>query len=192
MTKYFNPLRSVDSYSIEYNVTLDLKSHPVKCLTIRLEKLKYLKSYPKGKKRDTSFKHYDGFASTSKNLFDIISSDDRIRAQGSIWKIKMTESDYQFHENTYLVPQLGYSSSCDNQWRRTEKGKSEEEKQERREMPYEQAKTFLYVSRKQGVICHSVESPPFCLGELNFQPNFQKGELDRISTYTGGCWERAG
>lgn len=86
------------------------------------------------------------FASASKRLFDIISSDDRIKAQGSIWKIKMTESDYQFHENMYLVPQLGYSSSSDNLWRRTEKRKSEEEKQERKEMAYEQAKTFLYVS----------------------------------------------
>ena len=68
------------------------------------------------------------FASASKHLFDIIFSDDRIKAQESIWKIKMTESDYQFHEKMYLVPQLGYSSSSDNQWRRTEKRKSEEEK----------------------------------------------------------------
>lgn len=63
------------------------------------------------------------FASAIKHLFDIISSDDRIKAQGSIWKIKMTESDYPFLENMYLVPQLGYSSSSDNQWRRTEKRK---------------------------------------------------------------------
>lgn len=36
---------------------------------------------------------------------------------------KMTESDYQFHGNMSLVPQVGYCSSTDNQWKRTEKKK---------------------------------------------------------------------
>ena len=56
-------------------------------------------------------------------LFDIIASDDRIKAQEKIWKIKMTESDYQFHRNMSLVPQGGYCSSTDNQWKKTEKKK---------------------------------------------------------------------
>ena len=34
--------------------------------------------------------------------------------------------------------------------------------------------------------------PPFLLGGLNFQPNFQKGRggLGRTSTFREGCWER--
>ena len=49
---------------------------------------------------------------------------------------KMTESDYQFHGNMSLVPQVGYCSSTDNQWKRTEKKKFEveEQLQKRREM----------------------------------------------------------
>ena len=58
----------------------------------------------------------------------------------------MTESDYQFQENMSLVSQVGYSSSSDNQWRRSEKRKLEEEKQKRREMAYERDKTFLDLS----------------------------------------------
>ena len=109
-------------------------------------KTKYLKNYPQGEKRDTNFKQCDEFASASKCLFDIISSDDRIKAQGSIWKIKMTESDYQFQGNMSLVPQLGYSSSSVNKWKRSEKRKLGEEKQKRREMAYERDTTFLYLS----------------------------------------------
>ena len=41
----------------------------------------------------------------------------------------MTESDYQFHRNMSLVPQVGYCSSTDNQWKNTEKRKLEEEEQ---------------------------------------------------------------
>ena len=56
--EYFYHLRSVDSYPVEYNVTLDLINHWVKYnvytlirktvqsrLTTHLEKLKYLKNY---------------------------------------------------------------------------------------------------------------------------------------------------
>ena len=43
---------------------------------------------------------------------------------------------------------------------------------------------FLY---SIGYLDHSVHShPPFLLG-LSFLPNFQKGRLDRISIFSGGC-----
>lgn len=51
-------------------------------------KTKYLKNYPQGKKRDTNFKQSDGFASASKHLFDIISSDDRIKSTGEYMENK--------------------------------------------------------------------------------------------------------
>ena len=117
-------------------------------LTTHLEKLKYLKNYRKGKKKDKYWKQYDEFISASKQMLDIITSDDRIKAQEKIWKIKMIESDYQFHRNIPLVPQVGYCSSTDNQWKRTEKRKLKEEKQLRkeRENSDEHERTFFSVS----------------------------------------------
>ena len=41
-----------------------------------------------------------------------------------------------------------------------------------------------------GYLNHSVHSP-ISAGELSLLPNFQKGGLDRISIFSGGCWERA-
>ena len=60
----------------------------------------------------------------------------------------MTESDYQFHRNMSLVPQVGYCSSTDNQWKNTEKRKLEEEEQlqKRRDIADQHEKTFLSVS----------------------------------------------
>ena len=60
----------------------------------------------------------------------------------------MTESDYRFQRNTPLVPQVGYCSSTDNQWKRTEKRKLEEEEQlqKRRENADQHERTFLSVS----------------------------------------------
>lgn len=104
--EYCYHLLSVDSYSVEYNVTFDLMNHWVKynvytltretvqsCLTTHLEKLKYLKNHQKGRKKDTYWKYYYEFVLASKQLSDIIASDDRIKAWEKIRKIKMTESD---------------------------------------------------------------------------------------------------
>ena len=104
--EYCYHLLSVDSYSVEYNVTFDLMNHRVKynvytltretvqsCLTTHLEKLKYLKNHQKGRKKATYWKHYYEFVLASKQLFDIIASDDKIKAWEKIRKIKMTESD---------------------------------------------------------------------------------------------------
>ena len=95
--EYFCHLPSVDTYSVEYNVTLDLMNHWVKYniytltiktvpsrLTTHLEKLKYLINYPKGKTKDTYSKQYYEFVSASKQLFDIIASDNSIKAQEKI------------------------------------------------------------------------------------------------------------
>ena len=95
--EYFYHLPSVDTYSVEYNVTLDLMNHWVKYniytltiktvpsrLTTHLEKLKYLINYPKGKTKDTYSKQYYEFVSASKQLFDIIASDNSIKAQEKI------------------------------------------------------------------------------------------------------------
>ena len=44
----------------------------------------------------------------------------------------------------------------------------------------------------------SVHPPPQLLSAgargwgLSLQPNFQKGGLDKTSTFKGGCWERGG
>ena len=88
------------------------------------------------------------YVSTCKQLFDIIATDDRIKAQKKIWKIKMTQPDYQFHRNMSLVPQVWYCSSTDNQWKRTEKTKLEEREQlqKRRETADQHERTFLSVS----------------------------------------------
>ena len=60
---------------------------------------------------------------------------------------KMTESDYQFHGNMSLVPQVGYCSSTDNQWKRTEKKKFEVEEQLQKRRDGDQHKSiFLSVS----------------------------------------------
>ena len=40
--------------------------------------------------------------------------------------------------------------------------------------------------------CGPVKRPPFLKIWLSLQPNFQKGGLDRTSTFRGGCWERGG
>ena len=40
---------------------------------------------------------------------------------------------------------------------------------------------------------HSVHPPSFCRGGgLSPQPNFQKGGLEKTSTFRGCCWERGG
>ena len=60
----------------------------------------------------------------------------------------MIEADYQFHRNMLLVPQVGYCSSTDKQWKRTEKRRMEEDKQleKRRQIAEEHERTFLSVS----------------------------------------------
>ena len=126
--EYFYYLGSLDSSSVEYNGTLDLINHWIKCniytqtrksvqsrLTAYFDKLKYLKDYPKNKKKDMYWKQYSEFVSASKQLFDIIASNDRIKAQEKLWKVKMIEADCQFHRNMLLVPQVGYCSSTDKQ-----------------------------------------------------------------------------
>ena len=45
---------------------------------------------------------------------------------------------------------------------------------------------FLY---SIGYLNHCVHSPHFCWG-IEPLPNFQKGRLDRISIFSGGCWKR--
>ena len=159
--EYFYYLRSLDSSSVEYNVTFDLINHWIKCnvytqtrksvqsrLTAYFDKLKYLKDYPKNKKKDTYWKQYSEFVSASKQLFDIIASNDWIKAQEKLWKVKMIEADYQFHRNMLLVPQDGYCSSTDKQWKHTEKIRTEEDKQleKRRQIAEEHERTFLSVS----------------------------------------------
>ena len=78
---------------VRYNVYTLTRKTVQSRLTTHLEKLKYLKNYPKGKQKDTYWKQYDAFVSATKQLFDIIASDDRIKAPEKIWKLKMTESD---------------------------------------------------------------------------------------------------
>ena len=60
----------------------------------------------------------------------------------------MIEADYQFHRNMLLVPQVGYCSSTDKQWKRTEKRRMEEDKQleRRQQIAEEHERTFLSVS----------------------------------------------
>ena len=79
---------------VRYNVYTLTRKTVQSRLTTHLEKLNYLKNYLKGKKKDTYWKQYDVFVSATKQLFDIIASDDRIKAPEKIWKLKMTESDY--------------------------------------------------------------------------------------------------
>ena len=116
--EYFYHLQPVNSYSVEYNGTLDLLNNWVKYNVYTLTKKtqfnlilqliwknrSILKNYPKGKKKDIYWKQYYEFVPANKQLFDIIASDDRIKAHEKIWKIKMTESDYQFRRNMSLVP----------------------------------------------------------------------------------------
>ena len=56
--------------------------------------------------------------------------------------------------------------------------------------------SFTFPFEGKVMTTHSVHPPPFYRGEgergLSLQPNFQKGGLDRTSSFTGGFWEREG
>ena len=47
-------------------------------------------------------------------------------------------------------------------------------------------------TKSVSIVCTPLPLPPFLLGGLSLLPNFQKGGLDRISIFRGGCWEREG
>ena len=49
----------------------------------------------------------------------------------------------------------------------------------------EYAKKFIFFLKKTYIFYSVHPPPPFCWG-LNLQPNFQKGGLDRTSSYRGG------
>ena len=87
---YYFYLRSVDKGSVENNVTLGLINQQVNCnvytrsektiqqrLMVILKKYKYLREYPKDKKKDTYWNEYQKFIIACRNLFDIIGSQER-------------------------------------------------------------------------------------------------------------------
>ena len=88
MNDYFY-LKSVDKGSVENNVTLDLINHWVHCnvytqsrktmqrIMVILKKYKYLREYPKNKKKGTYWNEYQKYIIACRNLFDITGSQER-------------------------------------------------------------------------------------------------------------------
>ena len=86
---YYFYLKSVDKGSVENNVTLDLINHWVHCnvytqsrktmqrIMVILKKYKYLREYPKNKKKGTYWNEYQKYIIACRNLFDIIGSQER-------------------------------------------------------------------------------------------------------------------
>ena len=86
---YYFYLKSVDKGSVENNVTLDLINHWVHCnvytqsrktmqrIMVILKKYKYLREYPKNKKKGTYWNEYQKYIIACRNLFDITGSQER-------------------------------------------------------------------------------------------------------------------
>jgi hypothetical protein len=119
-----------DHKPVDHYLTLDVMNHWIKCnvytktrkrvqeqLQEHFAKFKYLRDYPKKKKKATYWNKYNIFIANCKKLFNIIAEPCRIQAQEKVWGVKMKEIDKQFHKNMCAVPQIGYCSNVNEKWK---------------------------------------------------------------------------
>ena len=122
--------------SVDNDVSLDMMNHWISCnvypqsqkwvqkqLNYHLLKFKYLKNYPKMKKKDTYWREYNIFVTSCSKLFHIIGYSDRIKGRELSWGVKMTDTDWQFCKNICLVLQIGYCNNIDKEREKTENQK---------------------------------------------------------------------
>lgn len=85
-------------------------------------------------KTPTYWNKLKNFLYNQNQIFDIISSKERIKRQEDLWGVKMSEMDWKFYENQKCNPPKGYCATfVDRKWRISNKRKLDRQNRSRDE-----------------------------------------------------------
>ena len=93
----------------------------------------HLKNYPHTKKGKQYWQPYDTFVKTLADLFDILASSERIKAQEVLWNLKMTDTDWVFYKKQKEDGTGKCEGFVDRKWMLSNKRKHERQQRKRSE-----------------------------------------------------------